>query len=778
MNLNHYDRWWLLLCGCLIGLLVPAVVAPAASGADYLVAPMAAVAVVALFFFLSYGLQRLLAAGPEAERDPYGTVNKHRSLATVAKAQIAEQQQGSSRLIRDVLDGLDTQVCILDEAGQIIETNLAWDRFVDKVGTNGNGRIGSIFSDFYRSLSVGEDAEQVADSATGVASGRLEAISCELKVLIDGMERLHSVRIKRVPHHEHGTAIVLQEDHTEANESQRQILLEKRKAETLASALETSQTSLELAMKGGELGLWHWDVDSGYFELSVDWLERLGHNERSLNADIDSFRELLHVDELCFWTADDAASLTADEPYDRQFRLRRPDGSYKWVHVLGRSNATNPDGSPESLSGILFDIDARKRTELRDAGMARIIEDSINEVYIVDRQTLRFLEVNRGARENLGYSLEELRQLSPPSIKLAGTLDEFSDRINSLTTGRLERLEFETMHVRKDGSTYPVIMNVQAARLLDRDVFVAIGSDLSQRRELETQLAEAQRLESIGQLAAGVAHEMNTPLQFVGNNVSFLSDCSDALFEVIDLCQNQLDADPLSWKERQEAIREAMQRTSFDRIRAEAPKAIAESLEGIDRVLKIVRAMREFTHPGEEEMAPTDLNRALTSTATVTRNRWKEAAELELELDPYLPEVECFGAAMNQVFVNLIVNAADAIGERLEDDPSGPPGAITVRTISSDQSVQIEVIDNGAGMPEEVQRRVFDPFFTTKEVGKGTGQGLSLSHAIVTQKHRGQLAVESIPGEGTTMRVTLPVSGSASRGHSTQALPRTTSPAL
>ena len=666
-----------------------------------------------------------------------------------------------SRFWHAVLDGVDAQICILDAFGRIVETNQAWDRFATATEASTEGALGGNFKAFSKAARAygAEGATEVAEAVRDVAAGIRPGFTKEYPASMGRVERLIEVQVKPLPAGRSGSVIVLQHDRTHEREAQQQILAEKRKAETLAGALETSQQSLELAVNGGNLGLWHWDVTTGYLELSSEWLEQLGHDAVNRDANVESLRDLLHPDELVLWTAEDAASVAGGEPYDRQFRLRRADGSYLWMQALGSVNSLLPDGSPESMSGILMDIDARKNVELRDAGLAQIIEDSFNEVYICDLETNRFIEVNRGARENLGYSMDELQKMAPTDIKVSMTAEQRLEQLAPIISGEAPKIEFESVHKRRDGSTYPILLSLQRGRLLERDVIVGIGTDLTQRRELETQLAQAQKLESIGQLAAGVAHEMNTPLQYVSNNIRFLSDCSDSLFEVLDTYSRNLDfeASPADWKQRVEEIREASERNRFEHVRAELPEAIADSLDGVERVLHIVRAMKEFSHPGGLHKTPTDLNRALTSTATVTRNRWKYAGELKLDLDPGLPAVECDPGEINQVFVNLIVNAADAVTERRENDPDSPEGEIVVRSKADGEVVTIEVEDNGVGMPPAVLQRIFDPFYTTKEVGQGTGQGLSLSHTIVTQKHGGSITAKSEPGCGTLFRVSLPL---------------------
>ncbi|TWT88157.1 C4-dicarboxylate transport sensor protein DctB [Pseudobythopirellula maris] len=274
---------------------------------------------------------------------------------------------------------------------------------------------------------------------------------------------------------------------------------------------------------------------------------------------------------------------------------------------------------------------------------------------------------------------------------------------------------------------------------------------------LEDQLGEAQKLEAIGQLSAGVAHEINTPMQYMSDNIEFLSDCSARLFEVVDVYHDQLENrdNPLSWQQRISAVKAACERCRYDYIREQIPHAIEESLEGVRRVIEIVRAMKQMSHPGTQEMTPTDINEAVRTTALLCKNRWKYAAELELFLADDLPEVPAFTNEINQVLVNLLVNAADAIVDKNGD--SGELGKMVVRTRRSGDWVQIDVQDDGCGMDEVVRRRIFDPFYTTKEVGKGTGQGLAISYNVVVNHHQGRIDLSSEPGAGTCFTVELPL---------------------
>jgi PAS domain S-box-containing protein len=270
---------------------------------------------------------------------------------------------------------------------------------------------------------------------------------------------------------------------------------------------------------------------------------------------------------------------------------------------------------------------------------------------------------------------------------------------------------------------------------------------LKERDRLEDNLRQAQKLEAIGQLAAGIAHEINTPTQYVGDNLRFLKESFGELDSVIEQLVEAGGG----------TARKALDDADFEYLKEEIPRALNQSLEGVDRVAKIVRAMKEFSHPAREKTA-TDLNRAIQSTITVASNEWKYVAEMEMDLDANLPAVHCSPAEFNQVVLNMIVNAAHAITDVVGDGGRGK-GRITVKTRTDGDWAVVEISDSGSGMPAHVQQRIFEPFFTTKEVGKGTGQGLAIAHNVIVDKHAGTIKVTSAPGAGTTFHIRLPIGG-------------------
>lgn len=277
--------------------------------------------------------------------------------------------------------------------------------------------------------------------------------------------------------------------------------------------------------------------------------------------------------------------------------------------------------------------------------------------------------------------------------------------------------------------------------------------DVTQRRQLQGQLAQAQKFEAIGQLAAGVAHEINTPTQYIGDNVRFLRDAFADMCRLLDGV-DQLLAD-CELPELQ-ALRDLQRQIDVGFLRAECPQAIAQSLDGVERVSHIVYSMKDFSHPDRGEKSMVDLNRVAESAITVCRNEWKYVAEMTLDLDPALPSVVGYRSDLGQVVLNLVVNAAHAIAD-VVGDGAGGKGHITVRTLRCDGGVELQVADTGSGIPEEHRQRIFEQFFTTKPVGKGTGQGLALVHRIVVDRHGGRVSFDTRTGRGTTFSVRLPI---------------------
>jgi PAS domain S-box-containing protein len=391
---------------------------------------------------------------------------------------------------------------------------------------------------------------------------------------------------------------------------------------------------------------------------------------------------------------------------------------------------------------------------------------------------------NRAVAEQHGFTQQEL--IGKPLSFLAGWIGrdpEYLPRIAaSLRAG--ETFHYEDEVTRKDGSTFWLGVSVRpifdrAGRLTHS---VGVGADITAKRQealkrqelqakLVTEMQErermvielqlAQKLESVGRLAAGIAHEINTPIQYVGDSVHFLRSAYEDLNRLLEALKNAIEA--LPDEPQHQGIRtqltDALAAHDAEFLHAEIPRSFERIFDGVERVTTIVKAMKEFAHPDETEHSPADINHALQTTLLVASNEYKYTAAISTHLTD-LPPVVCNIGELNQVFLNLIVNAAHAIKDAGKDSASGE---ITVSTEVSAEDVIIRIADNGCGVPPQNLAKLYDPFFTTKEVGRGSGQGLAISHSIIVDKHGGEIAVQSQVGIGTEFALRLPIAGRTPR---------------
>ena len=274
----------------------------------------------------------------------------------------------------------------------------------------------------------------------------------------------------------------------------------------------------------------------------------------------------------------------------------------------------------------------------------------------------------------------------------------------------------------------------------------ALCNEMRERKHLEGQLVQSEKLASIGQLAAGVAHEINNPIGYIFSNYGTLEGYIEQLFELIAAYEQTESS--IGVPELRSRLRALRERVEWEYLKDDIPVLIRESRQGIERVRQIVQDLKDFSRVDSlQQWEWADLHQGIDSTLNIVASEIKYQADLVKEYGTLAP-VECLASQINQVVMNLVVNAAHAMGDKR--------GRITIRTGCDAEQAWIEVADTGCGMAPETLKRIFEPFFTTKPVGKGTGLGLSLSYGIV-QKHHGRIDVESALGQGTTFRVTLPL---------------------
>ena len=368
--------------------------------------------------------------------------------------------------------------------------------------------------------------------------------------------------------------------------------------------------------------------------------------------------------------------------------------------------------------------------------------------------------VNPAAEALFQYSEDDLRSVKIHEI-ISPILDDELANEKELEFWRLEKVAVAesqpALGRRKDSTIFQVEYSASRAEHDEGYLHTWFVRDVTKRQEIERQLAFSQKMESVGQLAAGIAHEINTPIQYLGDNAEFLAEAFDDLNDLLELLIKlhsnacfENPNDPLI-----QQISEKSDEIDVSFLRKEVPAAITQSSEGTNRVAKIVQAMKEFSHPGAHEKTLVDINQAIESTVTVSRNEWKFVADIELDLAPESPKVPCLPGELNQAVLNIVINASHAIRDTVED---GEKGVIRISTRSTESGVEIRISDTGPGIPADVRKKMFEPFFTTKDVGQGTGQGLSVVHAVIVEKHAGEIDVETEIGKGTTFTLKIPMS--------------------
>ncbi|SDK80066.1 PAS domain S-box-containing protein [Maridesulfovibrio ferrireducens] len=405
---------------------------------------------------------------------------------------------------------------------------------------------------------------------------------------------------------------------------------------------------------------------------------------------------------------------------------------------------------------LMEEVAERKRAEMQIRQSSELLLsllDGISAAFIIlnlEKRTI--VEINGVAENMFGISRNKILNKNCDQI--------FKAQGSSLETVCPDSIEGETLSetyiINATGATLPVSRHVLPITVKERPHLALILFDITARKNLERKLVRAQKLESIGRLAAGIAHEINTPIQYIGDSVQFIKEAFDDFLKLSEIEGKILDScrELEGFEEIMNKRDKVAEDEDTDFIMNEIPEACTRALEGVGRVATIVKAMKNFSHPGESSKQLTDINKAITTTLAVARNEWKYAAEVDLQFED-IPMIMTLQGDINQVLLNMIVNAAHAIRDKQEI--TGKKGEITIVTTKKDDFITIEITDNGAGIPPEVLDNIFDPFFTTKKVGEGTGQGLAIVHDIIVSKHGGSIDVDSKLGVGTTFIIHLPL---------------------
>ncbi|MEO8097399.1 MAG: PAS domain S-box protein [Acidobacteriota bacterium] len=503
--------------------------------------------------------------------------------------------------------------------------------------------------------------------------------------------------------------------------------------------------------------------------------ELVGRNHRIINSGYHS-RDFMAT----LWR-----TISAGQTWHGEIRNLAKDGSYYWVAttIIPVMDARN---KPIGYLSLRNDITAFKEGEqalesenartnrmvevaqaaqlASQASAARyreLFESTPLPTWLVDPKTLRFIAVSREACVKYGYTQQEFLHLKVSELYPASGVLAFLKRMQTIEENPASIESFKDRHMTRSGEELEVEVTYDFVEWEGAPAQRVLVKDVTARNQMERKLNESQKMEAIGQLAAGIAHELNTPAQYVTDNLRFLKESFGKLGNFTRLGGKLgtalvRDEDTTDILGQLCVVARDMQ-SEIAYLYAELPLAVEQSIHGLNHMSTIVRAMKDYSHPEKGKMR-VDVNRTMVNARDLTRSVWKDVAEMKTELDLANPSVHCIASNMSQVLMNLIVNAAHAIESRTAK--GGPAqGTITIRTIAHPEWVQIEVEDTGDGVPEAVRARIFEPFFTTKEPGKGTGQGLALVRSVVVEEHGGRVGFRTECGLGTTFVVVLPVDG-------------------
>ncbi|MHC4294330.1 MAG: PAS domain S-box protein [Planctomycetota bacterium] len=499
------------------------------------------------------------------------------------------------------------------------------------------------------------------------------------------------------------------------------------------------------------------DTEARILQVNRATAERAGCEKQDLTG------RFCHEAICCNDHAPEDCPFNQTQPGERGYHREFEQASWGGCFEISSAFLTDDSGEPWGSFHTIRDISDYKRTQeqIREAhGRLEMLLGAISSIMICLDQKGAVTRWNAEARNTFDIDPADVlgRNLSECNIPWDFDLIDkaLADCRNSAGPIRVDDIPFR----RRDGKDgfLGITLNPLIGEDGENDGFLLLGKDITGRKCLESQLVQAQKLESIGQLAAGIAHEINTPMQYVGDNIRFLQESFGQITDVIEALQRVLEAtrpagvSPQLIEETDNILREADIQYLLD----ELPQAIGQSLEGVTRVSEIVRAMRQFAHPGSDKKTAVDFNDIVGSTIAVSRNEWKYLATMETDFALDLPPVLCLPGELSQVILDLIINAVHAIGEVVGDASQGK-GVITIRTRRDGDWVEIQVQDTGTGVPGDIESRIFDPFFTTKPTARSVGQGLTLAHSVIVEKHGGTISFETEAGVGTTFFVRLPI---------------------
>lgn len=690
------------------------------------------------------------------------TLNDQARMLEAAMARnesLLVKQQASEALLRSTLDALDAPIVILNPDGCVIEANAIWSGMLTSTAWDEHMGIGGDYLKHCGEAAFpeGPSCTDLQDAVEDVLKGRAPLKRVEYSFNRAGIQIWHIAQVTPLPMEAGQVGCVVAHMDITA----------QRAAEQEAIARAEEHSLLSLVAKHTEQSVVITDAVGRLVWANEGWSRLTGYDPEKVKG--QATRKLLQGPETDPQTIEVMREgIRSKRGFNVELVNYHKSGRKYWVEMDVRP-ILDQDGNLQRFIAVQTEITGRKEMERQLAEERTLLQAILKaipyNIFWKDRNA-RYLGCNQ--------AFADFSDLQEPK-DIVGKLDQdlnpkcdptalFSED-DSRVLSKGESVLHKTVRIDNEGG-HPSYLSGSQVPLRDTadEIVGVIGifADVTEQKNIEHQLSQANKLESIGQLAAGIAHEINTPTQFVGDNTRFLADSfkdlSPALVQAQKLAQGVLAGKPCN--ENAGSLIEALAESDVEYLLDEIPVALQQTLEGIGRVSKIVSAMKEFSHPGSDGHAKVDLNQALQSTITVATNEWKYVADVQTDFKEGLPAVPCLQGELNQVILNIIVNAAHAISDKIAEG-TGEKGLIQISTGQDDANAIVKITDSGCGIPDELLERVFDPFFTTKEVGRGTGQGLAIAHNVIVKKHNGTLSVDSEVGVGTTFTITLPLTATS-----------------
>ncbi|MBN2064696.1 MAG: response regulator [Sedimentisphaerales bacterium] len=525
------------------------------------------------------------------------------------------------------------------------------------------------------------------------------------------------------------------------------IIFDILKMYMLKKELNKKNTELTLASEMARIGMVRINYQAGLIQLSDEWFTVFGYNKENVKLDFNFYESLFCPEDRYTLARIRKDSLEGNSANSYCSEMKMKDAAGNWRYIKRCISAVEFDehGHPIEYLGIDQDLTDQKYREklLAQAQEKSEILDNLAEQVTFLTTDMKVIWTNRipqgcTTTQKSGYiCYEQWYGLDKPCT---GCVVQ-----KALTTGQKCTTEI-ARNGRVDSMIAIPIKNEQNTVI----GIIVSQTDITEQKQIEMRLAHAQQMESIGSLAAGIAHEINTPIQYIGDNLTYLSK---AFTRVNENCQ-QLISELKGLNYEDEILIKSLESsvTNLEMV----PDAISDALAGVDHVSKIIVAMKDFSHPSIDNYGQVDLNQAINNAITISRNEWKYIAELTTDFQEDQLIIDAVPNSISQVLLNLIINSAHAIAEKYGTD-GRDKGTISIHTYHSDNYAILEVKDDGCGIKDSIKSRIFDPFFTSKDVGKGTGQGLAIAYDIVSKKHNGSIDFESTEGQGTTFTVRLPL---------------------